>query len=324
MAIDLPQLGFGGAPIGGLLDPVDDAAALDAVSAALECGIRYFDTAPFYGFGLSERRLGDVVRGADDIIISTKVGRLLKPGLPGDPAAFGWPNPLPFHPQFDYGYAAVMRSFEDSLQRLGRDHVDILFLHDIGPFTHTDPDEETRHFKDAMSGGYKALDELRRAGNIKAIGIGVNEIDVSMRALDHGDWDVFLLAGRYTLLEQHALGEFLPKCAAKSVRIIIGGPFNSGILVGGTTWNYETAPAEIVNRVKGLTEVCTAHNVPLPAAALKFPLAHSSVSSVIPGVRTPEEFSQLMDWWKTDIPAALWTDMKSAGLIREDAPLPVS
>lgn len=322
MAIELPQLGFGGAPIGGLLDAVDDAAALAAIAAALDSGIRYFDTAPFYGFGLSERRLGDVVRGAGDVIVSTKVGRLLKPGLPDDPAALGWPNPLPFHPHFDYGYDAVMRSFEDSLQRLGRDHVDMLFLHDIGSFTHTDPDEEARHFNDAMSGGYKALDELRRAGDIKAIGIGVNEIDVSLRALDHGDWDIFLLAGRYTLLEQESLDELLPKCAAQSVRIVIGGPFNSGILVGGTTWNYETAPAEIVNRVRGLKEVCAAHNVPLPAAALKFPLAHSSVVSVIPGVRTPQEFSQLMAWWQTDIPPSLWTDLKSAGHIRADAPLP--
>ncbi len=324
MAIDLPQLGFGGAPIGGLLDAVDDAAALAAVSAALESGIQYFDTAPFYGFGLSERRLGDVLRGADDVIISTKVGRLLKPGLPDDPAAYGWPKPLPFHPHFDYGYDAVMRSFEDSLQRLGHDHVDMLFLHDIGPLTHPDPDEEARHFNDAMSGGYKALDQLRRAGDIKAIGIGVNEIDVSMRALDHGDWDVFLLAGRYTLLEQDSLDELLPKCAAQSVRIVIGGPFNSGILVGGTTWNYETAPAEIVDRARRLNEVCAAHNVPLPAAALKFPLAHASVASVIPGVRTPKEFSQMMAWWQTDIPASLWTDLKSAGLIREDAPLPQS
>nr|WP_306264883.1 aldo/keto reductase [Pararhizobium sp. IMCC3301] len=324
MALDLPQLGFGGAPIGGLLDAVDDAAALAAIRAALESGIRYFDTAPYYGFGLSERRLGDVVRGTDEIIISTKVGRLLKPGLPDDPAAFGWPSPLPFHPHFDYGYDAVMRSFEDSLQRLGRDHVDMLFLHDIGPLTHPDPDEEARHFNDAMSGGYKALDELRRAGDIKAIGIGVNEIDVSIRALDHGDWDVFLLAGRYTLLEQESLDELLPKCAAQSVRIVIGGPFNSGILVGGTTWNYETAPAEIVDRARRLNEVCAAHNVPLPAAALKFPLAHASVASVIPGVRTPQEFSQMMAWWRTEIPASLWSDLKSAGLIREDAPLPAS
>lgn len=324
MTIELPELGFGGAPVGGLLDSVDDAAALDALAAALKSGIRYFDTAPLYGFGLSERRAGDMVRGTEGIVISTKVGRLLKPGRPADPNRFAWSNPLPFHPEYDYGYDGVMRSFEDSQQRLGRDKIDMLFLHDIGSDTHRDPTEEARHFKEAMTGGYKALDELRSAGDVKAIGIGVNETDVSMRTLDHGDWDVFLLAGRYTLLEQGALDALLPKCDAQSVKVVVGGPFNSGILVGGTTWNYKAAPTDILERVEGLKRVCTAHNVPLPAAALKFPLAHASVISVIPGVRTPGEFSQLMQWWTTEIPSCFWSDLKHEGYVREDAPVPVS
>lgn len=233
------------------------------------------------------------------------------------------PDRYPFTPFFDYGYYAVVRSHEDTLLRLGCDHVDILFLHDIGPFTNADPDEEFRHFNDATTGGYRALNELRSAGDIKEIGIGVNETDVSLRALDHGDWDVFLLAGRHTLLEQKALNKLLPRCEKQSVQIVISGPFNSGILVGGSTWNYEIAPQDIQARVAELSRVCESYGVPLPAATLKFPLAHPVVTSVIPGSRTPQEFSQLMDWWNTDIPVALWADLKTEGFMHADAPVPI-
>jgi len=322
MTLELPDLGFGGAPIGGLLNPVDDKAAVETVKTALQSGIRYFDTAPFYGFGLSEHRMGEVLRDSKDVIVSTKVGRVLKPGLPKEPASYGWPRPLPFHPVFDYGYDAVMRSYEDSLQRLGRDRIDILFLHDIGSFTHPNSSEEKRHFEDAMTGGYKALDELRQSGDVQAIGIGVNEIDVSLRTLNHGDWDLFLLAGRYTLLEQAALDELLPKCESNSVKVIVGGPFNSGILVGGTTWNYEEAPLEIIQKAENLEIICQSYNVPLPAAALRFPLAHQAIESVIPGCRNPQEFRQLMEWWNTKIPLELWSDLKSQGLISQNAPVP--
>lgn len=251
------------------------------------------------------------------------MGRLLKPGLPEKPASYGWPRPLPFHPVFDYGYDAVMRSYEDSLQRLGRDKIDILFLHDIGSFTHSNSSKERQYFEDAMAGGYKALDELRQSGDVKAIGIGVNEIDVSLRALDHGKWDIFLLAGRYTLLEQRsALQELFPKCASKSVKIIVGGPFNSGILVGGKTWNYENAPREVIDKARKLAKVCKSHSVPMPAAALRFPLAHPIVKSVIPGCRNPQEFKQLMEWWNTKIPTELWSDLKNQGLIDQIAPVP--
>lgn len=322
MMLTLPPLGFGGAPIGGLLDPVDDNAAVETLRAALDSGIRYFDTAPFYGFGLSERRVGDAIRTHDNVLLSTKVGRLLDPGLPEHPQDFGWPRPLPFHPRYDYSYDGVMRSWEHSLQRLGRDHIDLLFLHDIGAMTHTDPTEEARHFDDAMSGGYRALDELRRAGEVSAIGIGVNETDVSLRALEHGDWDVFLLAGRYTLLEQDALEQLLPRCAERNVHIVVGGPFNSGILVGGDTWNYEQASSTLVQRVASLERVCAAHDTPLPAAALHFPLAHPQVVSVIPGTRTPDELAELLRWWNRDVPQSLWDDLKNEGLLRADAPTP--
>jgi D-threo-aldose 1-dehydrogenase len=318
--IDLPKLGLGCAPLGGLLNGVSAEDAAAVLATALESGVRYFDTAPYYGFGLSERRVGDAIRGRPDVILSTKVGRLLKPGLPADPAAFGWPEPLPFHPVYDYGYDAVMRSWEDSLQRLGLDRIDILLVHDIGPFTHTDPDEERRHFRDAMSGGYRALDELRRAGLVKAIGIGVNEVDVSLRALDHGDWDVFLLAGRYTLLEQTPLATLFPECERRGTRIIIGGPYNSGILAGGRHWNYAEAPEDLRARVLRLRSLCDRHGVPLPAAALQFCLAHQVVETVIPGARTSRELQQALEWIETRIPDGLWEDLKREGLLEPQAP----
>lgn len=323
MNVELPKLGMGCAPIGGLLEPVSNENAQNTLEVALGGGIRYFDTAPFYGFGLSERRVGDALRNRSDLLISTKVGRLLSKGAWADPAIHGWPAGLPFHHVYDYGYDGVMRSYEDSLQRLGRDHIDILYLHDIGSFTHPDPDEEARHFQDAMTGGYRALDELRRAGDVGAIGIGVNEIDVSMRTLDHGDWDVFLLAGRYTLLEQEPLQALFPACEQQGTAIVIGGPYNSGILVGGNTWNYAEAPAELVTRVAAIKRVCESHQIPLPAAALTFCLAHPIVHTVIPGARTAQELKQTFEWIDTEVPIGLWSDLKSNGLLAEDAPTPV-
>ncbi|MCY4461326.1 MAG: aldo/keto reductase [Albidovulum sp.] len=320
--MDLPELGFGAAPLAGLFDPVDEAAASQTLQAALDAGIRYYDTAPFYGFGLSERRVGDAVRGKEGIALSTKAGRILKPGLPDNAAELNWPKPLPFHPEFDYGYDGVMRSYEDSLQRLGLDRIDILYLHDIDAYTHNDPAEEARYFKDAMAGGYRALDELRRNGDVSAIGIGVNEIPVCLRVLEHGDWDIFLLAGRYTLLEQESLDPLLERCKARDVKVVVGGPFNSGILAGGATWNYAEAPASVRDRVAGLRKVCEAHSVPLPAAALQFPLAHPVVASVIPGTRTPSELREVLVWKSTAIPSTLWTDLKSEGLLNPDAPVP--
>ena len=240
--VELPRLGMGCAPIGGLLDKVTDSDARDLLQVALDGGITYFDTAPFYGFGLSERRVGDALRDRSDIMLSTKVGRLLAKGAWDTPSEHGWPAGLPFHHVYDYSYDGIMRSYEDSLQRLGMDRIDVLFLHDIGTFTHPEPDEEARHFHDAMTGGYRALDELRRAGDIKAIGIGVNEIDVSLRTLEHGDWDVFLLAGRYTLLEQDALDDLFPACEQRGTSIVVGGPYNSGILAGGNTWKLCRSP----------------------------------------------------------------------------------
>jgi D-threo-aldose 1-dehydrogenase len=318
--VQVSALGFGGAPLGGLLEAVDRKQAIEAVGAALNAGINYFDTAPFYGFGKSERLIGDRLRDRDDVTISTKVGRLLRPGLPEDPAGMGWPDPLPFHPVYDYSRDGILRSVEHSYQRLGLDRIDILYVHDIGAFTHGE--DNARHMRDLEASGYRALDELRSSGEIGAIGLGVNEIDVCLDVLKFGDWDVFLLAGRYTLLEQNALDDLLPECLQRNTSIVVGGPYNSGILVGGNTWNYARAPEEILTRVRRMANIARDHGVELPAAALQFPKAHSAVASVIPGVRNTSEFADNLRLSRSVIPQPFWSDLKSANLLRPDAPVP--
>ena len=315
----VPTLGFGGAPLGGLFDAVDDAEALATLDAAFAAGMTYADTAPFYGFGLSERRFGDMLRGRD-YLLSTKVGRLLVPGAAPDPVALGWPDALPFHPVFDYGYDAIQRSFEDSLQRLGLAKIDILYVHDIGVMTHGD--ENQRHFRALETGGYRALNELREAGLVGAIGLGVNEAEACLDALEIGDWDVFLLAGRYTLLEQDPVTTLLPRCVERGVSIVTGGPFNSGILVGGATWNYGAAPDHVTSKVAQLESLCRNFGIPLPAAALQFPLGHSSVASVIPGLRNRKELADTLAWASFAIPDQFWSALSDSGLLHPEAPVP--
>ena len=320
-SLDVTVLGLGGATLGGNMSPVSEADAHMLVLDAYDSGIRYFDTAPFYGYGKSEHMVGDELRGRKDWILSTKVGRRLKarrkPQDPDDP----WKNPFPFEYVFDYSYDGVMRSYEDSLQRLGLDHIDIAFIHDVDVQSHG-KDAQPAMFEAAMTGAYKALDELRRNGEIKAIGLGVNEAKPIADALDRGDWNVFLLAGRYTLLEQDPLKTLLPAVARHGASIIIGGPFNSGILVGRDTWNYTRAPQAVVDRAKAIGRVCDAHNVPLAAAALRFPAAHPLVASIIPGPRSAEELNTIFEWWRTAIPASLWSDLKAEKLLDPDAPVP--
>ncbi|MCC0043534.1 MAG: aldo/keto reductase [Brucellaceae bacterium] len=317
--LTVPTLGFGGAPLGGLFDAVSKAQAEATLREAFKAGMTYVDTAPFYGFGNSERRVGDLLRG-QNYVLSTKVGRLLQPGLPDNPAAMGWPDPLPFHPVFDYSHDGIRRSFEDSLQRLGLDRIDILYVHDIGTVTHGD--DNAGHWRDLERGGYRALDELRSEGRVRAIGLGVNESAVCLDALGIGDWDVFLLAGRYTLLEQAPLEDLLPACEAAGTSLVIGGPFNSGVLVGGDTWDYGTVPVEVRTRVAALSACCNEYGVPLPAAALQFPLAHPAVASVIPGLRSPAELADTLSWTGHAIPPAFWAALKDGGLVHQDAPLP--
>lgn len=319
--LNIPTLGFGAAPLGGLFDAVDSSDATETLAKAIDCGVSYVDTAPFYGFGRSERRVGDQLRN-QNYQLSTKVGRLLVPGATSDPAALGWPDALPFHPVFDYSYDGIMRSYEASLQRLGLDRIDILYVHDIGEVTHG-PDNQ-RHLKSLADGGYRALETLRSSGQVTAIGFGVNETQACLDALEIGDWDVFLLAGRYTLLEQEPLDTLFPKCAAQGVSIVVGGAFNSGILVGGETWDYGAAPDDIVQRVKKLTKVCHSHDVPLPAAALQFPIGHELVCSVIPGLRNQKELSDTLNWITYPLPSELWDDLKSQNLLHPNAPTPTS
>ena len=311
--------GLGGAPLGGNFVDLDYAQAAELIRTAQEAGLRYFDTAPWYGFGRSERVMGDMLRGTD-YVLSDKVGRLLKPGGVENPEDYGMIDPLPFHVVYDYGYDGIMRAFEDNLQRLGLDRIDILLAHDIGALTHGD--DNARHFADLAKGGYRAMDELRRTGHVKAIGLGVNENQACMDALGIGDWDVFLLAGRYTLLEQTPLDTLFPACQSAGTTIICGGPFNSGILVGRETWNYAKAPAEIVEKARALADVADAFAVPLAAAALQFPLGNDLVTSVIPGPRDKAELQQNLEWFTTPIPDEFWFTLKSNGLLHEAAPIP--
>ena len=312
-------LGLGGAPLGGNFVSLDTQQAADLIQAARDSGIRYFDTAPWYGFGRSERVMGDVLRG-EDYVLSDKVGRLLEPGAVENPMDFGMVAPLPFHVVYDYSYDGIMRAYEDNLQRLGLDRIDILFVHDIGEMQHGA--QNARHIGDLAKGGYRALDELRKNGQIRAIGIGVNENQACMEALGIGDWDVFLLAGRYTLLEQTPLAELFPACDAAGTTIICGGPFNSGILVGRAMWNYAKAPAEVISKVQALQREADAFSIPLPAAALQFPLGNDIVTSVIPGPRNRAELQQIIDWFGIPIPGEFWETLKSKGLIAETAPTP--
>ena len=317
----IDTLGLGGAPLGGNFVDLGYSQAAELIAAAKDAGIGFFDTAPWYGFGRSERVMGDLLRHTD-YILSDKVGRLLRPGPVSNPSEFGMIDPLPFHVIYDYGYDAIMRAFEDSLQRLGLDRIDILLAHDIGTFTHGD--DNARHFKDLTDGGYRAMDELRRTGHVKAIGLGVNENEVCMDALGIGDWDVFLLAGRYTLLEQTPMQDLFPACRAAGTSIICGGPFNSGVLVGREMWNYATAPAAVVDRVRALGAVADEFSVPLAAAALQFPLANDIITSVIPGPRNAGELQQILDWFNLPIPADYWAALKSRDLLAADIPVPAN
>lgn len=325
LAIDI--LGFGCAPLGNLYNPIAEQVAQDTLQTAWDAGFRYYDTAPHYGQGLSERRTGDMLRPlqGQDYVLSTKVGRLLKPaGYAKERHCYQ--SPMPFDIVYDYSYDGIMRSFEDSVQRLGLDRIDILYMHDIGRVTHGDANDAL--FKTAMSGGYKAMDELRSQGLVKAIGLGVNEYEVCEASLDYGDWDCFLLAGRYTLLEQESLHTFLPKCQQRNCSIIIGGAYNSGILATGTKkggplhYDYGEAPEHVVNKVKQLEALCDKYQLPLAAAALQFPLAHPSVVSVIPGLGSARRINQTLELMATEIPNEFWLELKQSGLVHEAAPTP--
>jgi len=330
-ALTVTELGMGTAPIGNLYEPVSDGDAYGTCAAALGMGIAYFRTAPYYGFGLSERRVGDGLRGRDSIVVSTKVGRLLKPDpqIRGVHERHGFCSAMPFEPVFDYSFDGIMASWEASMQRLGLSKIDILFVHDIGRLTHGDRNE--LHFRRLTEGGgFQALEQLRAAGAIQAFGLGVNEIAACLEAMNHAQLDVILLAGRYTLLEQGALGTLLPACQRSGTSLVIGGPYNSGILATGTRhggalhYNYGVAPQAIVDRVQRLEKNCDRFNIPLAAAALQFPLAHPQVASVIPGLCSAHHVELTAKLYGTNIPTLFWQELKRDGLLHADAPIPPS
>jgi D-threo-aldose 1-dehydrogenase len=326
--VEVPLLGFGGAPLGNLFQEFSDEQARATVRAAYDNGMRLFDTAPLYGFGLSEHRIGEALRWLprDSFVLSTKIGRLLRPRPVHQLDGGLFKKILPFEGVYDYSYDGVLRSVEDSLQRLGMDRIDVLLIHDVDVWTHGSEEARLQRFAEVMGGGYRAMVKLREEGVVRAIGAGVNEIQACEELARAGEFDCFLLAGRYTLLEQNALDTLLPYCVERNISLLIGGPYNTGILatgaVPGAYYNYAPAPEEIMARVARIEAVCTRHRVRLASAALQFPLGHPNVATLIPGARSPEEIEQNRALFEVDIPTALWAELKAEKLLRPDAPTP--
>jgi len=314
-------LGFGGAPLGNMFEAVDDASAEAALTAAWDSGVRYFDTAPHYGSGLSEHRFGNVLRRypRDAFVLSTKVGRLLVPDAnrPENPP---FKDGLPFRVSVDYSYDGVMRSVEDSLQRLGLDRIDIAFVHDLAE-DHLGA-AWLDAFEVAREGAFRALTALREQGVIQGWGLGVNRTEPCVRALEQADPDVFLLAGRYSLLNQPALETLFPMCAERGVHVVVGGPYNSGLLAGGRTFEYADAPPEMIEKRDRIAAVCARHGADIRAAALQFCAAHPVVAAIIPGAKRAEKVRENADLMAASVPAAVWAELHAEGLIPEDAPTP--
>ncbi|MXP63361.1 aldo/keto reductase [Roseomonas sp. M0104] len=314
-------LGFGGAPLGDMFAKVDENTAEATLEAAWESGIRYFDTAPHYGAGLSEHRFGDVLRrhGRDDYVLSTKVGRLLVPDLEAEPEP-PFLSALPFRRVLDYSAAGARRSVEDSLQRMAVGRIDIVYVHDLAA-DHLG-EAWTEQFEKAREGAFRELIKMREEGLIRAWGLGVNLPEPCIRAVRESDPDVFLLAGRYSLLDLTGLRELFPLCAERGAHVVVGGPFNSGLLAGGRTFDYQEAPAEQVAARDRLAAVAKEHGVDLRAAALQFCAAHPVVASVIPGAKHPDRVRQNAELMRQEIPAAFWATLKAQSLLPEEAPTP--
>ena len=326
--LDFTRMGFGSAPIGNLYRAVPDAEVDALLDLAWQGGLRYYDTAPLYGLGLAETRLNRFLRDKprDAYVLSSKIGRLLRPCAPDQRDGIGKWFDVPARQEvYDYGYDATLRSLEFSLERLGVDRIDILYAHDLDLFNHGTPDALQARLDEFMAGGYRALCDLRDQGVIAAFGAGVNEWQPAQWLAERGDFDLFLLAGRYTLLEQEALETFLPLCETRGIGIVIGGPYNSGILATGPRpgafYNYDPAPPEILDRVARIEGICADHGTRLVDAAFHFPLRHPAVVSVIPGGQGVDEMQSNLDACAAAIPAALWDALKAAGLMRPDAPV---
>jgi len=314
-------LGFGGAPLGNMFDIVDEATAEGALVAAWDSGVRYFDTAPHYGSGLSEHRFGTVLRHRprEEFVLSTKVGRLLRPDAsrPENPP---FKEGLPFRVEADYSYDATMRSIDDSCQRLGLAQIDIAFVHDLAADHLGDAWEE--QFEVARTGAFRALTELREQGVIKGWGLGVNLTEPCIRALEQADPDVFLLAGRYSLLNQPALERLFPMCGERGVHVVVGGPYNSGLLAGGRTFEYQDAPAEMIEKRDRIAAICERHGADIRAAALQFCAAHPAVAAIIPGAKRAAKVRENALLMTQPVPADVWQELRDSALIPADAPTP--
>lgn len=325
--LNFTELGFGAAPLGNLYRAISDEDAAQILARAWEAGIRYYDTAPLYGYGLSETRLNPMLRGKprESYTLSTKVGRLLKAVPPEKRDGVGKWFDVPSRVEvYDYSYDAIMRSLEVSLERLGVDRVDILYAHDLDLQVTGSEQVLEERLTQFMDSGYQALVDLRDQGLIRAFGAGLNRWEPCQWLAERGDFDIFLLAGRYTLLEQDALDTFLPLCEARGIGIVIGGPYNSGILATGARegafYNYDPAPPEILDRVSRIEAVCARHGTRMLDAAFRFPLLHPAVVSVIPGGQGLDEMESNLAAAKTEVPADLWAELKSEGLMRAEAP----
>lgn len=327
--VEVTQLGFGAASIGELTRVIDEAVAVDAVRAAWDHGIRYFDTAPWYGRGMSELRTGSGLRGKprDEFVLSTKIGRWLR--APGTAAAFDrapWTGGLDMEVVFDYSYDGLMRSYEQSQLRLGIPRHDLAVIHDLDHLYHGHGDKLDWYFGQLAASGWRAIEELRAAGLIRGIGAGINARGLIPRFLDLVDVDYFLVAMPYTLLHQEVLDDEFPAALARGAAFVIGSPFQSGILATGpkpgARYNYAAAPPDVLAKVGRIQDVCERHGVPLAAAALQFPLGHPAVASVIPGASSPAQLERNVATFSHPVPADLWAELKHEGLLREDAPVP--
>jgi D-threo-aldose 1-dehydrogenase len=314
-SVVVTRFGLGTAPLAGLFEAVEEDQALQVIEHAWDAGIRFFDTAPLYGHGLAELRLGRFLpsKPRDEFTLCSKVGRLLRADAPPEPGQAYRGTP-PVNPMFDFSYDGVMRSVEESLERLGLDRIDVLHIHD--------PDD---HYEEALRGAYRALDRLRADGVIRAVGAGMNQAEMLTRFARDGNFDCFLLAGRYTLLDQVALKELLPVCLEQGIAIIAGGVYNSGILADpkpGAHYNYAAAPAPLLERARRIRAVCERHCVPLMAAAVQFPMGHPAVNAVVVGCRSASQLEETLRMFEMDIPPELWANLKADGLLGDDVPTP--
>ena len=329
-ALRAAAMGLGGAPLGNLFRPVSDSDAEAVLRRAIGAGIRYFDTAPHYGHGRSEQRMGAILRERprDDFLLSTKIGRLLSPDAGAPTAAHGYVDVLPFAQRYDYSYGGTLRSLDESLHRLGLNRVDIAYVHDVDVKTHGS--EQPRRFREAITGALPALAKRKEEGALAGFGLGLNDVQVCLDTLSVADVDAILLAGRYTLADQSALARLLPECLRRNVAVVAGGVLNSGILATGSRpadgspplFDYAPASSEVVARVQALEEVCDAFAVPLQAAALQFPSAHPAITCIVVGARSTAELDANLAWLRHPIPPDFWSLLRARGLIDPAAPLP--